>query len=51
MKIIDYKRGNDEGGILVNGKDQYIAVTASTSKNSNPCGVLKSFWKATGTKK
>lgn len=32
MKIIDYKRGNDEGGILVNGKDQYIAVTASTSK-------------------
>lgn len=32
MKIIDYKRGNDEGGILINGKDQYIAVTVSTSK-------------------
>lgn len=32
MEIINYKRGNDEGGILVNGKDQYIAVTVSTSK-------------------
>ncbi len=32
MEIIDYRRGEAEGGILVNGKDQYIAVTASTSK-------------------
>ena len=32
MKIIDYRRGEAEGGILVNGEKSYIAVTASTSK-------------------
>lgn len=32
MRIIDYRRGADKGGILVNGKDQYIAVTEATSK-------------------
>lgn len=32
MEIIDYRRGDAKGGILVNGKDQYIAVTESTSK-------------------
>ena len=32
MEIIDYRRGENKGGILVNGKDQYIAVTEATSK-------------------
>ena len=32
MKIIKYKRDDDEGAILVNGQDQYIAVTVSSSK-------------------
>lgn len=32
MEIIDYRRGDAKGGILVNGKDQYIAVTELTSK-------------------
>lgn len=32
MKIIKYKRDDDEGAIIVNGQDQYIAVTLSTSK-------------------
>lgn len=32
MEIIDYRRGETEGGILVNGEKSYIAVTASTSK-------------------
>ena len=32
MEFIDYRRGADKGGILVDGKDQYITVTASTIK-------------------
>lgn len=51
MKIIDYKRGNDEGGILINGKDQYIAVTVSTSKKFKSLRGAQKFWKAMGTKK
>lgn len=51
MEIINYKNGSANGGIIINGKDQYIAVTEYSNKNSNPCGVLKSSWKATGTKK
>lgn len=32
MEIIKYKNGPDEGAIIVNGEDQFIAVTASSSK-------------------
>lgn len=50
MKIIDYKRGNDEGGILVNGKDQYIAVTASTSKKFKSLRGAQKFLESYGYK-
>lgn len=50
MEIIDYKRGNDEGGILVNGKDQYIAVTASTSKKFKSLRGAQKFLESYGYK-
>lgn len=50
MKIIDYKRGNDEGGILVNGKDQYIAFTASTSKKFKSLRGAQKFLESYGYK-
>lgn len=50
MKIIDYKRGNDEGGILINGKDQYIAVTASTSKKFKSLRGAQKFLESYGYK-
>ena len=50
MKIIDYKRGNDEGGILVNGKDQYIAVTVSTSKKFKSLRGAQKFLESYGYK-
>lgn len=50
MKIIDYKRGNEEGGILVNGKDQYIAVTASTSKKFKSLRGAQKFLESYGYK-
>lgn len=50
MKIIDYKRGNDEGGILINGKDQYIAVTVSTSKKFKSLRGAQKFLESYGYK-
>lgn len=50
MKIIDYKRGNDEGGILINGKDQYIAVTVSTSKKYKSLRGAQKFLESYGYK-
>ena len=50
MEIIDYKRGNDEGGILVNGKDQYIAVTVSTSKKFKSLRGAQKFLESYGYK-
>lgn len=50
MEIIDYKRGNDEGGILINGKDQYIAVTASTSKKFKSLRGAQKFLESYGYK-
>lgn len=50
MNIIDYKRGNDEGGILVNGKDQYIAVTVSTSKKFKSLRGAQKFLESYGYK-
>lgn len=50
MKIIDYKRGNDEGGILINGKDQYIAVTVSTSKEFKSLRGAQKFLESYGYK-
>lgn len=50
MKIIDYKRGNDEGGILINGKDQYIAVTMSTSKKFKSLRGAQKFLESYGYK-
>lgn len=50
MDIIDYKRGNDEGGILVNGKDQYIAVTVSTSKKFKSLRGAQKFLESYGYK-
>lgn len=50
MKIIDYKRGNDEGGILINGKDQYIAVTVSTSKKFKSLRGAQKFLECYGYK-
>lgn len=32
MEIINYKNGSANGGIIINGKDQNIAVTEATSK-------------------
>lgn len=50
MDIIDYKRGNDEGGILINGKDQYIAVTVSTSKKFKSLRGAQKFLESYGYK-
>lgn len=50
MEIIDYKRGNDEGGILINGKDQYIAVTVSTSKKFKSLRGAQKFLESYGYK-
>lgn len=50
MKIIDYKRGNDEGGSLINGKDQYIAVTVSTSKKFKSLRGAQKFLESYGYK-
>jgi len=50
MEIIDYKRGNNEGGILINGKDQYIAVTVSTSKKFKSLRGAQKFLESYGYK-
>ena len=50
MEIIDYKRGNNEGGILINGKDQYIAVTVSTSKKFKSLQGAQKFLESYGYK-
>lgn len=50
MEIIDYKRGNAEGGILINGKDQYIAVTVSTSKKFKSLRGAQKFLESYGYK-
>ncbi len=50
MKTIDYKRGNDEGGILINGKGQYIAVTVSTSKKFKSLRGAQKFLESYGYK-
>ena len=50
MEIINYKNGSANGGIIINGKDQYIAVTVSTSKKFKSLRGAQKFLESYGYK-
>lgn len=50
MEIINYKNGSASGGIIINGKDQYIAVTVSTSKKFKSLRGAQKFLESYGYK-
>lgn len=50
MEIINYKNGSANGGIIINGKDQYIAVTEYSSKKFKSLRGAQKFLESYGYK-
>ncbi|MDB0674962.1 hypothetical protein [Barnesiella intestinihominis] len=50
MEIINYKNGSASGGIIINGKDQYIAVTEYSSKKFKSLRGAQKFLESYGYK-
>ena len=50
MQIINYKNGSASGGIIINGKDQYIAVTEYSSKKFKSLRGAQKFLESYGYK-
>ena len=50
MEIINYKNGSANGGIIINGKDQYIAVTEYSNKKFKSLRGAQKFLESYGYK-
>ncbi len=50
MEIINYKNGSASGGIIINGKDQYIAVTEYSNKKFKSLRGAQKFLESYGYK-
>ena len=50
MQIINYKNGSAKGGIIINGKDQYIAVTEYSNKKFKSLRGAQKFLESYGYK-
>ena len=50
MEIINYKNGSANGGIIINGKDQYIAVTEYSNKKFESLRGAQKFLESYGYK-
>ena len=50
MEIINYKNGSANGGIFINGKDQYIAVTEYSNKKFKSLRGAQKFLESYGYK-